>query len=102
MDTEQAYANFCRFEPPQMQAVICLNRANPECSPPGTTILSATSLAGPEAWREVRPEQYYDVKNYMAEAMVRQLADYLDATPGHTASPQQRKVGCLFSGPGSI
>ena len=66
MDTEQAYANFCRFEPPQMQAVICLNRANPECSPPGTTILSATSLVGPEAWREVRPEQYYDVKNQMA------------------------------------
>ncbi|NMD42130.1 MAG: NAD(P)/FAD-dependent oxidoreductase [Firmicutes bacterium] len=79
MDTERAYENFFRFEPPQMQAVICLNRANPECSPPGTTILSATSLAGPQAWDGVAAEQYYSVKREMAEAMIEQLSGYLGA-----------------------
>jgi phytoene dehydrogenase-like protein len=79
MDSEQAYENFCRFEAPQMQAVICLNRANPECSPPGTTILSMTSLVGPDAWSGVQPEQYSEVKSRMAGEMIRKLSQYLNA-----------------------
>lgn len=79
MNSESAYAGFRRFEPPSMQAAICLNRADPHCSPPGTTMLSSTALAGPEAWQEVRPAEYAGVKSSFACAMVRDLERYLQA-----------------------
>jgi prolycopene isomerase len=70
MDTEAAYAGMHAFAPPRMQAAVCLNRANPGCSPPGTTILSLTALAGPDAWRDVKPEEYVQAKEAFARAMI--------------------------------
>jgi phytoene dehydrogenase-like protein len=74
MDTEEIYKNFCTFEPPRMQATVCLNRANPDCSPPGTTILSMTSLVGPDAWKDVKPEDYHKAKESYARAMIEQFS----------------------------
>ena len=73
MDTEKAFESFCAFEPPRMQAAICLNRANPGCSPPGTTILSLTALPGPDVWKDVKPEEYHKAKETMARAMIEQF-----------------------------
>ncbi|MDD5711940.1 MAG: FAD-dependent oxidoreductase [Smithellaceae bacterium] len=74
LDTEEIYKNFLSFEPPQMQATVCLNKANPECSPPGTTILSMTSLVGPDVWKDVRPEDYQKAKERYARAMIEQFS----------------------------
>ena len=74
MDTEKAYRNFFAFEPPRMQAAICLNIADPDCSPPGTTILSMTALAGPDAWRDVHPADYVRTKREFAAAMIEQFS----------------------------
>lgn len=73
MDTAKAYEDFSAFKPPRMQATICLNRANPGCSPPGTTILSLTALAGPDAWKDVKPEDYAKAKETFARAMIEQF-----------------------------
>lgn len=73
MDTAKAYEGFSTFEPPRMQATICLNKANPGCSPPGTTILSLTALAGPDAWKDVKPEDYAKAKETFARAMIDQF-----------------------------
>jgi ferredoxin-NADP reductase/phytoene dehydrogenase-like protein len=73
MDTQMAYENFNALEPPRMQATICLNQANPGCSFPGTTILSMTALAGPDAWKDVKPEHYVKAKETFARAMIDQF-----------------------------
>jgi prolycopene isomerase len=81
MDTQRAYENFNAFEPPRMQATICLNKANPGCSPPGTTILSMTALAGPDAWKDVKPENYAKAKETFARAMIDQFGRALNCSP---------------------
>ena len=80
MDTEKAYESFNTFEPPRMQAAICLNKANPGCSPQGTTILSLTALAGPDAWKEVKPEEYATAKETFARAMIDQFGRALNCS----------------------
>ena len=56
-----------------MQASICLNTANPDCSPPGTTILSITAGFRPEAWESVKEEEYFTVKEKVAERLINQF-----------------------------
>jgi phytoene dehydrogenase-like protein len=79
MDTEKAYKNFFNIEAQDMQAVICLNKANPECSPSGTTILSSTTLVGPEVWKDVTPANYIETKNRIARGMIEKMSYYLDS-----------------------
>lgn len=73
IDTERLYESFSRPEAPIIQATVCLNRAVPDCSPPGTCILTLTGLMRPEAWEGVRPEEYYAAKTRMADAMIAQF-----------------------------
>jgi phytoene dehydrogenase-like protein len=56
-----------------MQASVCLNAANPNCSPPGTTILALTAGQSPEAWKGVTPEDYPEKKNAIARIMINQF-----------------------------
>jgi ferredoxin-NADP reductase/phytoene dehydrogenase-like protein len=80
MDTRLAYENFNAFDPPRMQAAICLNKANPGCSPPGTTILSMTALAGPDAWKDMKPEHYARTKESFARVMIDQFGRALNCS----------------------
>jgi ferredoxin-NADP reductase/phytoene dehydrogenase-like protein len=80
MDSEKAYRSFDILEPPRVQATICLNRANPGCSPPGTTILSLTALVGPDAWKDVTPQEYVQVKAKLARAMIDQFGQALNVS----------------------
>jgi phytoene dehydrogenase-like protein len=65
-DTEKLYEGFSRLGRPTVQAAVCLNRAIPDCSPPGTTIVSITCLYKPEAWKGVEPKDYFRLKNELA------------------------------------
>ncbi|MHA1508058.1 MAG: phytoene desaturase family protein, partial [Promethearchaeota archaeon] len=42
----------------------------PGCSPPGTCLLNITTLYRPEAWKDVKPEDYVDLKNKLAEELL--------------------------------
>ena len=70
MDTDEMYESFKVLEAPKVQAVACLNNAFPDCSPPGTGILSITTLFRPEMWANVRPEDYVSVKNRIAGDLI--------------------------------
>jgi phytoene dehydrogenase-like protein len=73
MDTEQMYESFTTLDAPKIQATLCLNNALPACSPPGTSIVSITTLYRPEAWREVRPQDYVNTKNRIASDLIAHL-----------------------------
>lgn len=73
MDTEEIYESWSKLQAPLGQATVCLNIANPDCSPPGTTILYITTLFRPEVWFNVRQEEYVNIKNKIAEKLIIQF-----------------------------
>ncbi len=77
MNTDEVYDSMTRLALTNMQATTCLNNTVPDCSPPGTTILSMTTLYTPEVWRNVTPEEYHATKNRIADEMVTQFDDAL-------------------------
>jgi phytoene dehydrogenase-like protein len=77
MDTDALYDSLKTLDTPKAQAAMCLNNAIPDCSPPGTTILSLTTLFRPEAWKDVTPQAYVAVKNRIAQELI---ADFERAT----------------------
>ncbi|NHJ22230.1 MAG: NAD(P)/FAD-dependent oxidoreductase [Candidatus Lokiarchaeota archaeon] len=70
MNTEELYEELHNLEIPNVQATICLNNAIPDCSPPGTCIVSITSAFLPGAWDDVKLEEYFTVKNKIAEGLI--------------------------------
>ncbi len=56
-----------------MQAAVCLNIANPDCSPPGTSILALTAGFRSEAWAGVTPQEYFNVKGSIAYRLITQF-----------------------------
>jgi phytoene dehydrogenase-like protein len=76
MDTEKLYRGLYDLDSEDiMQASICLNTANPACSPEGTTIVSLTAGFRPEAWAGVRAGDYFRTKTRVAERLIRQFEE---------------------------
>jgi phytoene dehydrogenase-like protein len=73
MDTDYLYDSLIELDIPKVQATICLNNAIPECSPPGTCIVSITSAFRPGAWDKVRPEEYFEIKTKIAEGLIKEF-----------------------------
>ena len=67
---DSQYRSMTDLERNTSQATVCLNRANPGCSPDGTSILYMTTLFTDDVWGSVRPEDYYATKNRAAAAMI--------------------------------
>lgn len=71
----------------------CLNKANPKCSPQGTTILTLTTLYTENCWANIEPEEYFNEKNNLAKKLIKRyeeatgvkISDYIEelevATP---------------------
>ncbi|MBY8988682.1 MAG: NAD(P)/FAD-dependent oxidoreductase [Candidatus Lokiarchaeota archaeon] len=70
MDTDEIYESWTKLQAPKGLACTVLNNAVPNCSPPGTCILDITTLYRPEAWKDVKPEEYVDLKNRIAEELI--------------------------------
>jgi phytoene dehydrogenase-like protein len=70
MDTDEMYDSFKSLEAPKMQAALCLNNALPDCSPPGTSIVSLTTLYRPEVWQHVKPQDYVRLKTRIARDLI--------------------------------
>lgn len=71
MDTVKEAARADGFNDHPMQATVCLNRANPDCSPSGTCIMSFTTLYNTDVWGDVPAEAYVAKKREVAERMIR-------------------------------
>jgi len=73
MNTDELYDSLNDLEAPKVQATICLNRAIPDCSPPGTCIVSITTAFLPGVWDDIKPEDYFTMKNKIAEDLINTL-----------------------------
>lgn len=52
------------------QAAVCLNIADPDCSPTGTTLLCITTLYSDNCWANITPENYFDEKDMLAARLI--------------------------------
>jgi len=70
MDTTDCYRGFFTRGKTKAQATACLNKVFPECSPPGTCIISFTVLNDGDMWKAVTPETYFEEKTRIAEEIL--------------------------------
>lgn len=77
MDTNYLYDTMKSRNSDVMQATVCLNRANPDCSPKGTTIMSFTTLFNESSWDDVKSEDYFKAKEKIADKII---SDFEKAT----------------------
>jgi prolycopene isomerase len=70
MNTGEMYETFKTLDAPRAQAALCSNNATPDCSPPGTSMVSLTTLYRPEAWQGVKPRDYVKTKNQIAHDLI--------------------------------
>ncbi len=76
MDTDKIFENYNSTGPYNYLTAICLNLANPGCTPEGTCILSITALPRPEGWKNVKAEDYDRVKHETAKATIDTMSEY--------------------------
>ena len=69
-DTAEQYQMMKKIETNTCQSAVCLNIANPECSPEGTTILCLTTLFTDNCWADVAPEEYFNEKDIFAARLI--------------------------------
>ena len=73
MDTDEIWKNYKTDGPYRYLTSICLNLANPGCTPEGYTQFSITALPLPEAFSDWKEEDYLANKRRLAADMI---ADY--------------------------
>lgn len=70
MDTVKQYEMMKKIKDNSVQATVCLNRAYPECSPEGTTMMYFTTLFMEDDWANVTPRDYVKTKESVASRMI--------------------------------
>ena len=70
MDSAAQYERMRTIRSNEVQATVCLNRAFPECSPKGTCMMYFTTLYMSDDWGNVRAEDYFRTKDYVANKMI--------------------------------
>ena len=76
MDTDKIFENYKGTGPYNYLTTICLNHANPTCTPEGTCILSITALPRIEGWQQVGADEIDKVKHETAKSMVDAMSKY--------------------------
>lgn len=69
-NTVQQVKSMANIESNNSQATVCLNRAVPDCSPEGTTIMYFTTLYTEDCWSKVDEKDYVKTKEYVANKMI--------------------------------
>ncbi|MBS7359316.1 MAG: NAD(P)/FAD-dependent oxidoreductase [Oscillospiraceae bacterium] len=69
-DSVKQYNLMKSIETNNAQATVCLNVANPNCSPRGTTILCMTTLYTDDCWANIEPDQYFMEKDMLAARLI--------------------------------
>ncbi len=69
-DADDHYDRMHKLREPGGMVVACYNSILPDVSPPGTSLLTLTTLSAGKAWRDVPPEKYVEVKNRIANGML--------------------------------
>jgi phytoene dehydrogenase-like protein len=69
-DMDIAYETFGKLEPPKYLVAGCYNHVYEDISPPGTAQLCITTLQMGKIWQNISADQYFKVKDYLADKMV--------------------------------
>ncbi len=69
-DSVEQFELMKKIETNNTVAAVCLNIANPDCSPKGTTILCLTTLYTDNCWANVAPEDYFNEKDILAARLI--------------------------------
>ncbi|MDD5016717.1 MAG: NAD(P)/FAD-dependent oxidoreductase, partial [Eubacteriales bacterium] len=70
MNTKDCYDAFFTRSKTKAQATACINKVIPDCSPPGTCIISFTVLNDGYSWADVKPEDYFEEKTRIAQDII--------------------------------
>ncbi len=76
-DTTKQFEQMKKLETNRNFSAICLNIADPKCSPAGTTILVFRTFYTDNCWADIAPEEYFNEKDILA---ARLIAKYEKAT----------------------
>lgn len=77
MDTSAEYRDSQRLGLPDAFTAVCLNLADPHCSPPGTCVVNLTTLVGPNILDGLDSLQYGRTKTAYAQRMISIFEKYL-------------------------
>ncbi len=69
-DTASQYTLMKSIDTNNAMKAVCLNIANPDCSPGGTTILCLSTFYTDNCWANVPPENYFDEKDLLAARLI--------------------------------
>ena len=69
-DTVEQYEYMKKIETNNIMSAVCLNIANPDCSPNGTTILCFNTFYTDNCWADVPPENYFEEKDMLAARLI--------------------------------
>ncbi|MBR6208871.1 MAG: NAD(P)/FAD-dependent oxidoreductase [Oscillospiraceae bacterium] len=70
MDTDHIFENYNGLGPYEYVTCICLNLANPDCTPKGMCSYSITVLPRPEGWYNVTMDNYDETRRRIAGEMI--------------------------------
>ena len=108
VDSASQFALMKTIDTNSSQATVCLNIANPDCSPEGTTIMCMTTLYTDNCWADVTPEGYFDEKDMLAARLIAKFEEatgitihkYIEeievATPVTFARYTNTPQGCIY------
>jgi len=91
-DLNKAYESFTKLEPPKYMVAACYNHIYDDITPPGTSQLVLTTLQMGKLWQSISPDQYFKVKDYIADKMVElvekticpEIRDYIEVAEAAT------------------
>ena len=83
MDTRRQYRDAGSIETNRIQNTVCQNAADPGASPPGTSILTMTTLFSSDCWSEAPERDYHRQKDAFARSMI----DTFERATGIRISP---------------
>ncbi|MBR4578399.1 MAG: NAD(P)/FAD-dependent oxidoreductase [Oscillospiraceae bacterium] len=70
MDTDHIFENYKGLGPYEYVTCICLNLANPDCTPKGMCSYSITVLPRPDGWKNVTMDNYDETRRRIAGEMI--------------------------------
>ena len=69
-DSAKQYMLMRTLRDNDVQATVCLNKAYPDCSPEGTTMMYFTTLYTSDDWGRLKPTDYFRAKDFVANRMI--------------------------------
>jgi phytoene dehydrogenase-like protein len=84
-DWDASYDAGFEIKKPPMWVITCYNIADPDFSPPGTTVAVITVVCDGVVWQSLAPERYREAKNRMARELIDASEKYVPGLKDHLA-----------------